>query len=66
MCNAQRQVARNEVFRIDHSYGWPEPYIHTVYDRMYGDFPANKTVYTLYIPINQGWVIRTSETSHTV
>ena len=29
--------------------GWPEPYIHTVYDRMYGDFPAKNTVYTPYI-----------------
>jgi len=34
-------------------FGWPEPYIHTVYDRMYGDFPAKNTVYTPYIPINE-------------
>jgi hypothetical protein len=27
-------------------------YIHTVHDRMYGDFPARNTVYALYIPIN--------------
>ena len=37
-------------------YGWsgPEPYIHTVHDRMYGDFPAKYTytVCTLYIRIN--------------
>ena len=26
--------------------------MHTVYDRMYGDFPAKNTVYTLYIPKN--------------
>ena len=32
--------------------GWPQPYIHTVYDRMYGNFPAKNTVYTPYIPIN--------------
>ena len=32
--------------------GWPEPYIHTVHDRMYGDFPAKNTVYTPYVPIN--------------
>jgi len=32
--------------------GWPEPYIHTIYDRMYGDFPAKYTVYTPYIPMN--------------
>jgi len=23
--------------------GWPEPYIYTVYDRIFGDFPAKKT-----------------------
>jgi hypothetical protein len=28
---------------------WPEPFIRTVYDRMYGDFPAKNTVYTPYI-----------------
>ena len=27
-------------------------YIHTVYDRMYGVFPAKNTVRTPYIPIN--------------
>jgi len=32
--------------------GWPEPYICTVYDRMYGDFPAKHTVCITYIPIN--------------
>jgi hypothetical protein len=31
---------------------WTEPYIHTVYDRLYGDFPAKNTVYTPYIPTN--------------
>ena len=38
----------------DHQTGlnWPEPYIHTVYDRMYGDFPAENTVCTLYAGIN--------------
>jgi hypothetical protein len=29
--------------------GWPEPYIHTVYDRMTSDFPAKNNVYTPYI-----------------
>jgi hypothetical protein len=29
---------------------WPEPYIYTVYDRIFGDFPAKSTViYTVYI-----------------
>jgi len=32
--------------------GLPAVYTHTVYDRMYGDFPAKNTVYTPYIPIN--------------
>ena len=27
-------------------YGWPEPYIYTVYDRIFDDFPARNTVYT--------------------
>ena len=26
--------------RLTHNEGWPEPYIFTVYDCMYGDFPA--------------------------
>jgi len=29
--------------------GWPEPYIYTVYDRIFGDFPAKNTVHTPYI-----------------
>jgi hypothetical protein len=32
-----------------HAYGWPEPYIYTVYDCKFGDFPAKITVYTPYI-----------------
>jgi hypothetical protein len=28
---------------------WPEPYICTVYDRVFGDFPAKSTVCTPYI-----------------
>jgi hypothetical protein len=28
--------------------GWPEPYIYTIYDRIFG-FPAKITVYTPYI-----------------
>ena len=31
---------------------WPEPYIHTVHDRMCGDSPAKNTIYAPYIPIN--------------
>jgi hypothetical protein len=29
--------------------GWPEPYIYTVYDRIFGDFSAKNTAYTLSI-----------------
>jgi hypothetical protein len=25
--------------------GWPEPYIYTISDRIFGDFPAKNTVY---------------------
>ena len=32
-----------------HIYGWPEPCIYAVYDRMFGDFPAKKSVYTPYM-----------------
>jgi hypothetical protein len=28
---------------------WPGPYIYTVYDRIFGDVPANNTVYTPYV-----------------
>jgi len=33
------------IFRV----GQPKPYIYTVYDRIFGDFPAKNTVYTPYI-----------------
>jgi len=29
--------------------GWPEPYIYTVYDRIFFEFPAKNTVYSLYV-----------------
>jgi hypothetical protein len=44
---AGAQVAAGDQKQKD--YGWPERYICTVYDRMYGDFPAKNTVYTPYI-----------------
>jgi hypothetical protein len=34
---------------LDDDRGWPEPYIYTVYDHIFGDFPAKNTVYTPYI-----------------
>ena len=34
--------------QIRHAWGWPEPYINTVYDRIFWDFPAKINVYTLY------------------
>ena len=27
-----------------HMQDWPEPYIYTVYGRIFGDFPANYTM----------------------
>jgi hypothetical protein len=40
-----RQAAAEE----RHVQGWPELYICTIYDRIFGDFPAKNTVYTPYI-----------------
>ena len=34
---------------IAHDQGWPEPYMYTVYDRVFGDFPAKNTVCKPYI-----------------
>jgi len=31
--------------------GWPGPYIHTVHDRIFGDFPVKNTVYTPYMTV---------------
>jgi len=28
------------------NWGWPKPCKYTVYDRIFGDFPARNTVYT--------------------
>jgi len=30
-------------------YGWPEAYIYTVHDRIFGNFPAKNAVYTPYV-----------------
>ena len=42
-------VKTSPIYKRIYTEGWPEPYMHTVYDRMYGDFPAKNTVYTPYI-----------------
>ena len=51
-------MLRRPPLRIYHTYtvylylcvcSWPEPYICTVYDRIFSDFPAKSTLYTLYI-----------------
>ena len=34
---------------ICYMFVWPEPCIYTVYDRIFGDFPAKKFVHTRYI-----------------
>ena len=31
-------------------WDWPEPYMHSIYDRIFGEFPAEETIYTMYIP----------------
>jgi len=49
-CTGVRKLHRQ--LDTSHVEGWPELYIHTVYDRMYGDLPAKNAVYTPYIPIN--------------
>ena len=38
-----------EVVFFPYVKGWSEPYIYTVYDRIFGDFPAKDTVYAPYI-----------------
>jgi hypothetical protein len=35
--------------KLIYAQGWPEPYMYSVYDRIFGDFPAKNTVYTPYI-----------------
>jgi len=35
----------NTRIKNDIDEGWPEPYIYTVYDRIFGDSPANNTVH---------------------
>ena len=49
-----RTVCANDAPALSHAlcahvYGWPEPYIYSVHDRIFGDFPAKDTVHTLYI-----------------
>jgi len=34
---------------MPYTEAWPEPNIYSVYDRIFGDFPAKSTVYILYI-----------------
>ena len=48
MCDKNKRL--NYLYR-NRTYvqGWPEPYIYTAYDRIFGDFPAKITVYTPYI-----------------
>jgi hypothetical protein len=33
---------------VAHDKGWPKPRIYTVYDRIFGDFPAKNTVCAAY------------------
>jgi len=36
------------LFYTRNEQGWPEPYLYSVYDRIYGNLPAQNTVYTLF------------------
>jgi len=36
---------------LPHVKGWPEPYVYTIYDCIFGDFPAKSTVYIHHIYI---------------
>jgi hypothetical protein len=44
LCSAQG--GKHLEYDIASHYGWPEPYVCTVYDRIFGNFPAKNTVYT--------------------
>jgi hypothetical protein len=44
---ADQQLFRNA--NQTNTQGWPEPYICTVYDRIFGNFPAENTVFTPYM-----------------
>jgi hypothetical protein len=35
--------------QLGHDWSWPEPFMYTVYDRMYGKIPAQNIVYTPYV-----------------
>jgi hypothetical protein len=39
-------VCCNKMTTVHNMSGWPEPYIYTVYDRKFGDFPVENTVHT--------------------
>jgi len=41
--------APSQVGALHHDLSWPEPYMYTVYDSMFGDTPTKNTVYTPYI-----------------
>ena len=43
-------VACNNI-QIIYMLGWPEPYIYTVYARIFGDFPAKNIVNTPYMTV---------------
>jgi len=46
------QILKKKHWYAGYMQGWPEPYTHTVYGRMYGDSPAKNTVCTPYMPMN--------------
>jgi len=49
MCEAEA-INRTTATHVAKAWGWPEPYICTVYDRIFGDFPCHKhCIYTVHI-----------------
>jgi hypothetical protein len=53
---------RSRLKRCANKQGWPAPYICTLYDRIFGDFPAKITVHTPHVcmvlatPTNKGLI----------
>jgi hypothetical protein len=46
------EVSSQSDYFLCHFKGWPGPYIRTVHDRMYGDFPAKNTECTPYLRLD--------------
>jgi hypothetical protein len=56
-CGASKEAVAGwaHAHTISHVLGWPEPYIHTVHDRIFGKFPAKNNVYSVYTMYTWLW-----------